>query len=79
MAKADPQADVQFALTCPQCGHNWSSSLDVASYVWSEISARAIRLFNDVHALASAYGWRETDILSMSAARRQIYLELATQ
>jgi len=79
MAEADPQADVQFALACPECGHNWNTTLDVASFTWSEINARAIRLLNDVHTLASAYGWREADILSMSAARRQIYLELATQ
>jgi hypothetical protein len=79
MAEADPQADVQFALTCPQCSHNWSALFDIASYVWSEINGRAIRLLNEVHVLASAYGWREADILSMSAARRQIYLELAAQ
>jgi hypothetical protein len=30
----------------------------------------------DVHQLASAYGWSEHDILTMSAGRRQLYLEL---
>lgn len=79
MAEADPQADLQFALTCPACGHNWNATIDVPGFVWSEVNARAVGLLNDVHALASAYGWREADILSMSAARRQIYLELATQ
>lgn len=79
MAEADPQAEVQFALACPRCGHSWSAPLDIASFVWSEINARAIRLLNDVHVLASAYGWRETDILSMNPIRRQTYLELATQ
>jgi hypothetical protein len=33
----------------------------------------------DVHALASAYGWREADVLAMSPMRRQVYLELARQ
>jgi len=79
MAEADPQAELQFALACPRCRHNWSAPFDIASYLWSEINARAIRLLNDVHELASAYGWSEADILSMSAGRRQIYLELATQ
>jgi hypothetical protein len=27
--------------------------------------------------LASAYGWREPDILSLSPARRQTYVEMA--
>ena len=77
MAVADPQADVQLSLVCPQCSHQWSESFDVASFVWTEVSARASRLLNDVHLLASAYGWREADILAMSSARRQAYLELA--
>jgi hypothetical protein len=29
-----------------------------------------------VHLLARAYGWRETDILALSARRRQSYIEL---
>lgn len=79
MAQADPQADVQLALACPQCGHSWHSTLDIASFFWSEINAWARRLLNDVHTLASAYGWRETEILSLSAARRQAYLEVVRQ
>jgi hypothetical protein len=30
----------------------------------------------EVHLLASAYGWRESDILAMTPWRRQLYLEL---
>jgi hypothetical protein len=30
----------------------------------------------EVHRLARVYGWREADILSMSASRRQFYLEM---
>jgi hypothetical protein len=30
----------------------------------------------EVHTLAAMYGWRETDILAMSAWRRQRYLEM---
>ncbi|HSB10234.1 MAG TPA: phage baseplate protein, partial [Blastocatellia bacterium] len=29
-----------------------------------------------VHTLASAYGWRESDILNLSPWRRQLYLTL---
>jgi hypothetical protein len=76
MAEADPQADVQLSLACPDCGHRWQSPLDILSYLWAEIHAWATRLLGDVHTLASAYGWREADILALSPWRRQAYLEM---
>ena len=79
MSELDPQGDVQLALTCPLCSHRWDAPLDIASFVWSEIHAWAVRLLHDVHALALAYGWREADILAMSPWRRQAYLELIGQ
>lgn len=79
MAEADPQADVQLDLSCPQCEHRWHTPLDIVSFFWSEINALALRLLQDVHALATAYGWSEADILGMTPARRQAYLELIHQ
>jgi hypothetical protein len=76
MAQADPQADVRLALACPQCGHCWEAPFDIASFFWTELHAWATRLLQEVHALASAYGWRETDILALSTSRRQAYLEM---
>ena len=76
MAEADPQADVQLALNCPSCGHGWNASFDIAAYVWAEIDAWARRMLREVHALASAYGWREADILRLSPSRRRAYLDL---
>jgi hypothetical protein len=48
----------------------------VVAYFWSEINAWAYRLLGEVHSLASAYGWREEDILAMSPWRRHVYLEM---
>jgi len=76
MSQIDPQADVQLALTCPACAHQWQANFDIVRFLWSELDAWAIRLLRDVHSLASAYGWREADILAMSPWRRQLYLEL---
>lgn len=76
MADADPQADVRLALDCPECGHRWSSPFDILSYLWDEIDDWAARLLREVHALASAYGWSERDILGMTARRRRLYLEM---
>jgi uncharacterized protein (UPF0212 family) len=76
MEQADPQANVQLSLSCPACDHQWQAIFDVMSFFWSEIQAWAQRLLLEVHTLASAYGWREMDILAMSPQRRQLYLEM---
>jgi hypothetical protein len=79
MAQNDPQADTLFDLTCPNCGFEWQALLDMASFLWIEAEASAKRLLDEVHVLARAYGWHESEVLAMSSARRQHYLEMATQ
>jgi hypothetical protein len=71
----DPQAEMRFELACPACGQQWSALFDIVSFFWSELGDRVKRLLYDVHLLAQAYGWREADILSMSAQHRQFYLD----
>lgn len=77
MANADPQAQIELALNCPACNHAWHALFDIAAFLWSEVHAWANRILHEVHTLARAYGWREADILAMSAMRRQAYLDLA--
>lgn len=77
MAQADPQASISLAISCPNCDHRWQGDFDILSFFWSEIEAWAARILYEVHILASAYGWRENDILALSQRRRQIYLEMA--
>ena len=74
MAQVDPQANVPLDTNCPACGHEWQLVFDIVSFFWSEINAWAYRILREVHTLAAAYGWRETDILTMSPRRRQLYL-----
>lgn len=76
-AELDPQADVDLALACPACDHRWSAAFDVLPFYRAELRASALRLAREVDALARAYHWREADILAMSPARRQLYLDLA--
>jgi uncharacterized protein (UPF0212 family) len=76
MAKEDPYLNISLALKCPACGHEWQMLFDIAGYFMSEITFWAARMMREVHRLASVYGWREADILAMSACRRQRYLEL---
>src|SRR5262249_17949821 len=72
-AGADPMAETLLALPCPACAHEWQLPLDIEAYLWREIAAEARRLLLEVHTLARAYGWREADILAMSATRRRAY------
>ncbi|MCK6554662.1 phage baseplate protein [Candidatus Binatia bacterium] len=76
MGEMDSQANVALSVRCPQCSHEWQTPVDIASFFWAELDAWAVRTLSEVHALASAYGWREADILTMSARRRQAYLSL---
>lgn len=76
VAAADPQAGVELALSCPACGHAWTAQFDAAAFLWSELDAWTRRTLQDVHVLASAYGWSESEILALGP-RRHVYLELA--
>jgi hypothetical protein len=76
MGKRDPQADVRLLLACPNCNQRWEANFDIASFLWDEICGWAGRLLREVHTIALAYGWREVDILNLSAWRRRAYLEM---
>lgn len=76
MAEIDPQGDIQLALSCPKCAHRWETAMDIASYLWSEIHAWAVRTLREIHMIATAYGWTEPEILKLSPWRRQAYLEI---
>ncbi len=74
---ADPLAHLDLSLSCPDCAHAWAAGFDIASFLWGELDAWAWRTLREVDVLARVYGWSEADILSLSATRRQRYLELA--
>jgi len=76
MSSADPMADIHLKLNCPICMHKWEAPFDIVAFFWREISATARRLLHEVHTLASAYGWMESEVLALSQARRCAYLEM---
>lgn len=77
MEELDPLAYLSLAIDCARCGHNWLVLFDIGSLFWEEISQSAERLLHEVQTLALVYGWSESEILSMSQARRRFYLEKA--
>lgn len=79
MEEADPLAYLPLAIDCARCGHDWVVLFDAGRILWQEIASTAERLLYEVQALAMAYGWSESEILSMSAARRRFYMQRAPE
>lgn len=76
LEQCDPLAELRFELSCPECANAWSAWLDVGGFFWKTVSTRARTLLGEVHVLARAYGWAESDILAMSPVRRRHYLDV---
>ena len=79
MEAHDPQAEMLLDLTCPACKGTWQIAFDVAAFLYTEVESEAQRMLREVHVIACAYGWGESEILSMSPRRRRDYLELLLQ
>jgi hypothetical protein len=76
LAEADPAARIDVALACPACAHAWTVPFDIVTILCAEVDACARSLLREVHMLASAYGWSETEVLALGGERRAAYLEL---
>jgi hypothetical protein len=75
MEELDPLAELPLAITCEHCGYGWLALFDVGVFLWQDVAQAAQHLLDEVHALATAYGWREPEILALSAARRSYYID----
>lgn len=76
LAQADPMAHVALDLACGACNARWSRPFDIVSAFWDELCAAGRRLLGEIHRLALAYHWSETQILALPCARRRAYLEM---
>lgn len=76
MSELDPQAEVVLELACPVCQCRWQVPFDIVSYLWSELDAWARSVLREVHVLARAYGWSESEIVALTPLRRRFYLDL---
>ncbi|MGV9573194.1 hypothetical protein ACWDRX_28625, partial [Streptomyces nigra] len=65
--------------SCPDCGAGALMPVDMGGLLWERVASAASALVSEVAALAAAFGWREQDVLLMSAQRRRMYLRLARQ
>lgn len=73
-AAADPAAQIDIALACEACGHGFTALFDAGDSLWTDLSRKARRTLDEVHLLATAYGWSEAAVLAVPPVRRQQYL-----
>jgi len=79
LAQLDPQAELLLDMQCPACGRPFTALLDTAGYFYQEIADRSAHLYRQVHLLAFYYHWGEAEIMGMTAAKRQRYLDLLVE
>ncbi len=79
MSTADPLANIEFEMSCPDCEHSWNAPFRIATLLWQEINDWAQRLLLQIHTLAVKYGWNQSEVLQLSRWRRQVYLNMAKQ
>jgi len=76
MERLDPQAELELALGCPECGYAFTTVLDAGTYVLEELAAHSHDLHRQIHTLALYYHWSESEILGLSSVKRHRYLGL---
>ncbi|OCR24177.1 hypothetical protein AFK24_15595 [Pseudomonas syringae] len=78
LTRLDPNAETVINLTCAACGHETQVYLDGFELIRHALATEG-GIFRQIHILASAYGWREQDILAIPRARRRRYCALANE
>jgi hypothetical protein len=74
LAATDVGGELSLRLACAACGTVWDEDLDPVRFAWARVEDNARAVATDVHTLASAYGWSESEILALSPVRRRLYL-----
>lgn len=75
IADRDPLAHVAIPLGCAACEHVWTATFQIVPFLWTEFERKAKQVLEDVVTLARFYGWSEAQVLELSPARRQYYLD----
>ena len=74
LADADPLTALTVAAHCPACDTELAIAVDLEYLLLDSCQRRQRALLDDIHRLAGAYHWSETDIVALPAWRRARYL-----
>ncbi len=68
-------SDIVLTSDCPECRHTMKSIFDIVHVLDADITHAAGLFLEDIHQLATAYGWTEDTIFSIPRARRNWYVK----
>lgn len=74
--RLDPLAETRLEVCCPSCGASSVAVLDPGDYLLQRVGADRDVFYGEVHRLASAYHWSESEILSLPVRKRRMYVDL---
>jgi hypothetical protein len=74
-----PSLDGLVGGACPSCGTAVTLSFDPVSYTLAELRGMFAGIYQETHALASAYGWDEGIILRLPRGRRRRYWRMVIE
>lgn len=72
----DPLVSLTVGAACPACDKAQEVAVDLEGLVLSHFHSRQRAVLDEVHRLATAYGWSEPQILAIPPARRAAYLAI---
>jgi hypothetical protein len=75
LERLDPGAVSDLEAACPECGATFTSELDPAAALLSELGRRRPQLDGDVHLLSLHYHWPLREILGLARLDRRAYVE----
>jgi hypothetical protein len=76
LAEHDPLVAFAVSYECPVCGANRDHAIDLERLALDRLTQIRRTLINDVHVLASTYGWTESEVLAVPPERRALYRAL---
>ena len=71
METLSPLVDTELDARCPECDHGQKVHFDLQHYLLSAIKGERKHLMQEIHALASSYGWSLSEILSLPRSQRR--------
>jgi hypothetical protein len=76
MQTLSPVVNLELDAKCPECGKEQTIQFDLQRFLMTALVNDRRRLLQEVHILASAYGWRLSEILNLPRSQRRGFVAL---
>lgn len=76
MTSLAPTLDLELDAACSECGELQPVHFDIQHYLLTSLLQERSQLAQEIHRLASAYGWSLNEILSLPRSRRRSLVDL---